>query len=420
MNCISFHISSTESIASPIIIRLITTNKSVQEVETRLLINKNEWDEVSGRAKPLSRKNRALNRHLDQIQSELNSHLNLTLEKAKNINGYWLKDYVKTCYYNVNYLPEILISTQIKDYISSAPTKRVKRTGAIGLSKNSIRNLSQFLETVKEYESLKNHPIVVDQLDHNQVSLFQQWLLEVKGYSVNHAGLQLKLLKMICKYAEKNGVEVHPYTQHIESFTQRSKDRYLQTLSFEDIKAIKALNGLSTSLENAKKWTLIGLYIGQRISDVLSLTPEQCRITQTGMYIDVIQKKTDKHVTIGVVDPDVIKVLTDEFPYSISSQLYNQQLKKICRLAGINELVKGYKFCPNMKRKKLDLYPKCDVISSHDLRRSFATNYFGKIATPILMQITGHSKETTFLSYIGQQVNKDAYADAFMKVAATL
>jgi len=138
------------------------------------------------------------------------------------------------------------------------------------------------------------------------------------------------------------------------------------------------------------------------------------------MYIDVIQKKTDKHVTIGVVDPGVIEILTDEFPYSISSQLYNQQLKKICRLAGINELVKGYKFCPDIKRKKLGLYPKSEVISSHDLRRSFATNYFGKIATPILMQITGHSKETTFLSYIGQQVNKDAYADAFMKVAATL
>ena len=62
------------------------------------------------------------------------------------------------------------------------------------------------------------------------------------------------------------------------------------------------------------------------------------------------------------------------------------------RLAGINKLVNGYKFCPNMKRKKFGLYPKFDLISSHDLRRSFAANYFGKIATPILMQITGHSK----------------------------
>ena len=45
---------------------------------------------------------------------------------------------------------------------------------------------------------------------------------------------------------------------------------------------------------------------------------------------------------------------------------------------------------------------------------------FGKIETPILMQITGHSKESTFLSYIGTQINKDTYADAFMRVAATL
>ena len=51
-------------------------------MKTRLLINTNEWDEVSGRAKPISRNNRALNRHLDQIQSELISHL-INLRKGQ-------------------------------------------------------------------------------------------------------------------------------------------------------------------------------------------------------------------------------------------------------------------------------------------------------------------------------------------------
>ena len=83
-------------------------------------------------------------------------------------------------------------------------------------------------------------------------------------------------------------------------------------------------------------------------------------------------------------------------------------------------MVKSYRVCQKTKRKKLGVHPKCSVLSSHDLRRSFATNYFGKIATPILMHITGHSKETTFLTYIGSQANKDAYADAFIKLAATL
>ncbi len=37
------------------------------------------------------------------------------------------------------------------------------------------------------------------------------------------------------------------------------------------------------------------------------------------------------------------------------------------------------------------------------------------IETPILMEITGHSRESTFLSYIGENPNKDAVADVFME-----
>ncbi len=116
-----------------------------------------------------------------------------------------------------------------------------------------------------------------------------------------------------------------------------------------------------------------------------------------------------------MVDKEVIQILKQRFPYAISAQLFNRQIKQICQIAGINDMVSGYKLCPKTRRKRLGTHPKYSLISSHDLRRSFATNYFGKIETPILMQITGHSKESTFLSYIGTQVNKDTYADAFMK-----
>lgn len=224
---------------------------------------------------------------------------------------------------------------------------------------------------------------------------------------------------MVCKQAERNGVAVHSYTRHIESFTQRSKGRVLQTLSLEEIENIKALKGLPSTLENTRRWMLIGLYIGQRVSDLLQLTPLNIRRAEVGVYVDVLQQKTEKHVTIGVVDAKVIQILEDYFPYSISSQLFNKQIKSICHLAGITEMVKGYKTYERTKRRKLGVYPKYSLISSHDLRRSFATNYFGKIPTPILMQITGHSKETTFLSYIGAQVNKDAYADAFIRAVST-
>jgi hypothetical protein len=39
-------------------------------------------------------------------------------------------------------------------------------------------------------------------------------------------------------------------------------------------------------------------------------------------------------------------------------------------------------------------------------RRSFASNYYGKIPTTYLIFITGHSSEKMFLSYMGKS-NKD-------------
>jgi integrase len=313
-----------------------------------------------------------------------------------------------------------VLLTQISNYIKQAPLRRLKRSGSLGLSNNSIRNLKRFYDLIQEFESDFGQSIMLDTIDHMLVNAFKEWLLTEKEYSLNNAGLQLKLLKMICKEAERMSINVNPYTRHIESFTQKSKDRVLQTISFEEIKKIKAIRNLPSTLENAKKWILIGLYVGQRVSDLLALKPLQLRFIENGVYIDINQQKTDKYVTVGVVDKEVIQILKNNFPYPISAQLFNRQIKQICQIAGIYEMVSGYKLCPKTRRKRLGTHPKYSLISSHDLRRSFATNYFGKIETPILMQITGHSKESTFLSYIGSQVNKDTYADAFMKVAATL
>lgn len=177
----------------------------------------------------------------------------------------------------------------------------------------------RFYELVESFEEYLGEAIDLTTLDHAIVQRFQDWLLSVKGYSVNNAGLQLKLLKMVCKQAERNGVEVHSYTRHIESFTQRSKDRILQTLSFEEIERIKNLTVLPSTLENTRRWMLIGLFIGQRVSDLLKLTSQNVRKAEVGVYVDLLQQKTEKHVTIGVVDAKVIRILENYFPYLISA-----------------------------------------------------------------------------------------------------
>jgi hypothetical protein len=75
-------------------------------------------------------------------------------------------------------------------------------------------------------------------------------------------------------------------------------------------------------------------------------------------------------------------------------------------MAGINEWVSGFKNNPKTRRKEIVEAPKYAFVTSPIMRRSFASNYYGKIETPLLLNITGHSKERTFLTYIGTHQNK--------------
>ena len=89
-------------------------------------------------------------------------------------------------------------------------------------------------------------------------------------------------------------------------------------------------------------------------------------------------------------------------------------------MAGIDQLVPGFKNNPKTRRKEIIKASKYVFVISHIMRRSFASNYYCKIETPLLMNITGHSKESTFLTYIGTHQNKDALADLFMQQAGVI
>ena len=238
-----------------------------------------------------------------------------------------------------------------------------------------------------------------------------------KQYSDNYCGQLLKLLKIILRDAEKSGFAIHPYSNYIESFKQKSSDRILHILNPEEITAIKMIEEIPEEYLDSYKWLLIGLCIGQRVSDLLALSHSNIRKAPTGLYIDILQQKTHKAVTIGVADPVVIHLLDNELPKQLTQVIFNKQIKEICRMAGIVELVSGFKNNPKTRRKEIVNAPKYEFVTSHIMRRSFASNYYGKIETPLLMNITGHSKESTFLTYIGTHQNKDALADLFMQKA---
>ena len=147
----------------------------------------------------------------------------------------------------------------------------------------------------------------------------------------------------------------------------------------------------------------------------MNVTNENIRYKGGKIYLDVIQQKTNKNVTIGLIAPHVVDIIENNLPTKIPHQKLNNYVKVVCKLAGIIEVVKGTKLNTITNRKELGNYPKYELIASHSFRRSFASNYYKKIPTAILIGITGHSKESLFLTYINKREDKDANADLFMK-----
>lgn len=61
-----------------------------------------------------------------------------------------------------------------------------------------------------------------------------------------------------------------------------------------------------------------------------------------------------------------------------------------------------------MEESKGGEFPKYQLVSTHICRRSFATNHYGKLPTPVIMAVTGHTTEKMFLNYIGKTAKDNA------------
>lgn len=266
-----------------------------------------------------------------------------------------------------------------------------------------------------EYQIKNKKQLHFIDINEALVSKLEHWLLKTKKYAVNTASKHIANIKTVCAEAENKGINVNSYAKQITIASESEEDRHIQTLSFEELETIRKADINNDAHQNARKWLLIGCEIGQRGGDLLDITKENIRYKSGNMYLDLIQQKTKKPVTIGIIAPHVIDIIENGFPYKISTQKLNTYIKKICEIAGINAMTEGKIFDSKTGRKELGFYEKYKLITTHSFRRSFCTNYYKKIPTPVLMGISGHSKESIFRTYINAPEDKDENADLFMK-----
>lgn len=394
----------TKSINSSIYLRLSIKRGLTPRAKTGLYIDSKNWSVKTGFPKQTSASNKNLNYQLQSLKAYILKRLNESNSEGEEISKYWLEHKINVFFKrdNENKISEYLQDC-IDDIIKNARTRKNSK-GGIGLSKSRINSYETLKTVLKEFKPKRN--IKAKEINIEFANNLLSYLIDDRKYSESYAIKKIADLKTVCYEASTKGIEISPQLRKISS--AKPKGVIPPYLNEEELESIKNLELQNKSLNNAKKWLLLGCNIGQRGGDLLAISQDNIKTINDLNVIQLTQKKTDKNVTIPILKTTQ-EILKDGLPYKISLQKFNTYIKEICKLAGIDEKIESSKVAiikkeegKIEKRKLKGKFPKYELISSHVCRRSFATNLYGVLPTPLIMQITAHSTEKMLLNYIGK------------------
>ena len=404
---------------------LYRSTKEKANLHLRLLYRFNETDFVFGANTKFEvlkdywnkqHKKKSKDIDISNRQTEVNTELNKIENHVINafnsvnpdeINKEWLQTQIDY-YYNPPQQAEKLPTELNKYLLHYIDAKRTEVT------ESTIKKCNVIKQLLTRYQSHYKKNLLLTDIDTNFKTHFENYCLS-NGYAPNTIARTIRFIKTICKHAKSNGLETSYQLDSIKVKYHKIESIYL---TVNELEAIEKTSGLVEHLNNARDWLLISCYTGQRVSDFMRFTKEMIRFEKNkeGVLkplIEFTQKKTGKEMTVPLSQKvmDILSKRNGEFPRAISDQKYNDYIKIVCREAKITQKVNGSVISETepesgIYRKETGVFEKCDLVTSHIGRRSFATNNYGTIPTSFLIYVTGHSTEALFLNYIGKS-NKD-------------
>ncbi len=384
MATIKFLLQSNKNPAN-IYIRLIDGRKVDVKTKTNFVINPDDWSEVKQRPKNL--KNEALKNldaDLQNLRSNLLNHYNKNSEEIINLN--WLKNIL-------NPKASEIIPTELVSYFDYYLKEREGE-----LRHRNVMKIKVVQNKLIRMQQDKKKVYMMKDIDLAFKKEFEAWNLK-NDYSPNTIVSNLKEIKALCNHARKKGLKINSEFEEIKTAHKKAISIYL---NFDELEKIENVELKIQEQDIARDWLIISCYTAQRVSDFMRFTCDMISTQKDVKLIEFKQQKTGKIMALPL-HKKVLKVLekySGEFPPKMLEQKYNELIKSVCKKAGIDEMVYGGKMIE--KRKVMGEYPKWQLVTSHIGRRSFATNFYGKIPTSLLISATGHSTEQMFLIYIGK------------------
>jgi integrase len=392
-----------------IYIRFVANRETDIKLSIPLVVNPIYFNNTNGKVRKVSQflERDSLQNQLDTLEYFIINKYNESSTKGDIVNKDWLNECLNSHFNKADKTDSNFIVNYCDIYLEKLDLKTNDRTGELGTSKATVTKYKTIKSKIIGFQNYKRHKYKLSEIDLKYRNDFLKYLLEVENLGRNTAGRYIKFLKTVCLDAQKSGYTVSPELMQIKGFSVQIDKIYL---NWDELNILENIELKQDYLQDARDWLLIGCYIGQRVGDLLQLTGQDIKQIGNLDFIELIQQKTKKRVSILVHDKvrTILEKRGGNFPPPYSKNIdsskakFNLLIKEVCKESEINEIISGARINPKTSRKESGDFPKWELVTSHICRRSFATNYYGDIPTGLLLNVTGHSTEKEFLNYIGK------------------
>jgi integrase len=288
-----------------------------------------------------------------------------------------------------------------KDFVSYFENHIKRLENAKTNAKTTIQKFRSVLGFIKSFKGVEIPFESIDIKFKDDYVNFRYNNEKSKCNSQNTLNKDIEVIKVILKKSYKDQLHKNEIFRD-EEFNVSRKQTSIFALNEPELNRLIDYDFTANKdFEIVRDWFVISAWSALRWSDFSNVKPEHIIQDGEDTYLKKSTFKTDTVVHIPINKN--LDALLQKYNYTspvMTNKFFNDNLKKVCEAAGLTD---STIMTINIKGKNTEVsVRKCDIISAHDGRRTWATiNYLKGYPIGLLMQVTGHSGEDTFLSYVG-------------------
>lgn len=297
--------------------------------------------------------------------------------------------------------PNKLLLPYFSDFVDRMESKKILQPNKSHYSEGTIKTYKTSVKKFDQYEKNRKNNLCFDDITMEFYDDFLEFCFQ-QNLSHNYIGNHIKHLKVVMEKAQEEGLHRN-FDYRDKRFKILDEPSDAIYLSYDEIDRIKSLDlSDKPKLDKTRDIFLVCFFTAARISDAQNIDEKSLYEENGQTYLEIIVKKSNYQSKVHVPAKKELIQILNKYGLKVpryAEQKVNENLKELGKMAGLTETVKvTERRAGQTIVKKLRKY---QLITTHSARRSAATNMF-KDGTPpsIIMKLTGHKTEKSFLKYI--------------------